>query len=182
MRFSKVLILLTALFFTPAFNLLAQERVSAAQTAENLRAQLREVEAESAELQARAEQLDWESKPENIARYFAATGTTRPEELREQRRRQLQIEKEYASERLAQLSASRARLETTISTADAEAYTESAQGFPTDSFDQMLASPFLTNTSLLAGVLALIATAGVLALGVVIHRRRRVRTSTLKRC
>jgi len=181
MKFSKVLILLTTLLLTPAYTVLAQERASAAQTAENLRGQLREAEAEAAELQARAEQLDWESRPENIERYYSATGTTRPEELREHRRRQLQNEKEFVSERRAQLSASRVGLETAISAADAQAYTESAQGFPADSFDQALASPLLTNASLLAGVLALIATACVLALGVVVHRRR-VRTSTLKRC
>lgn len=179
MKFSKVLILLAALFLTPTFTVLAQGGASAAQTAENLRAQLRDVEAEEAEFRHREQQLEWESRPENIERYYSATGTTRPEELREHRRRQLQNEKEFVSERLAQLSASRVRLETAVSAADAQAYTESAQ---VNSFDQTLASPFLTNTSLLAGVLALIATACVLTLGVVVHRRRRVRTSTLKRC
>lgn len=181
MKFIKTLILLVSLALASASAIYAQEAASAAQTAESLRAQLQGVEAEEAELRARAGQLDWESKPENIERYYSATGTTRPEELREHRRRQLDNEKEYVNSRLTQLSASRVRLESAIGAADAEAYVRSAEGLPADTFNQMLASPFPTNTSLLASVLALIATAGVLAFGVAVHRRRRVRTSNLKR-
>ncbi len=179
MKVSKTLILLVTLALTSASAIYAQEAASAAQTAESLRAQLQGVEAEEAELRARAVQLDWESRPENIERYYSATGTTRPEELREHRRRQLDNEKEYVNSRLTRLSASRVSLESAISAADAEAYAQSAEGFPADTFNQTLASPFLTNTSLLAGVLALIATAGVLALSAAVYRRRRVRTSNL---
>src|SRR3954464_3955139 len=126
MKFNKALLLLILLVCVCTSNSLAQDSQSAAQTAGELRAHLQDVQAEEAELKTHLERLDWDLKPENIERYFAAVGTTRPEELREQRRRQLQNEKERAESRLSQLGAARIRLESAISTADAEAYIQSA--------------------------------------------------------
>jgi len=60
-------------------------------------------------------------KPENIEKGLAGIGSTRPEELREQRRRQLEIEKKSVQTRLDQLATSRNRLETGIVQADAAA-------------------------------------------------------------
>ncbi|HSS20065.1 MAG TPA: hypothetical protein VLL54_08320 [Pyrinomonadaceae bacterium] len=106
----------------------AQDSASAAQTVETLRAQLAEVQTKESELQARARQLDEDLKPENIERYFAGTGSTRPEELREQRRRQLTIERDGVSAQLKILANSQERLESVIRTAEAVAYQKSAEG------------------------------------------------------
>ena len=98
------------------------ERLSRAETrAEGLRVQLRDVQEKEADLQARSEQLDYESKPEVIERTLAVTGSTRPEELRETRRRQLEAEKSRVQSQLNLIATSRARLETAIANADAEA-------------------------------------------------------------
>jgi chromosome segregation ATPase len=98
------------------------ERLSRAeQRAENLRAQLRDVQMKEADLQARADQLDWDSKPENIERTLYNTGSTRPEEAREARRRGLENEKTRIRSQLDLMTQSRARLESAIATADSEA-------------------------------------------------------------
>jgi chromosome segregation ATPase len=97
------------------------ERLSRAeQRAASLRAELRDVQAKEADLEAKAEQIDYDLKPENIERSTAGYGTTHPEELREQRRRQLESEKQRVRKQLDQLAASRTRLEEAIATADAE--------------------------------------------------------------
>jgi hypothetical protein len=98
------------------------ERLTRAeQRAENLSAQLRDVQAKEADLQARAEQLDYALQPENLDNSLAAYGSTRPEVLREQRRRQLENERTRVRAQLDQLAASRTRLESAIANADAEA-------------------------------------------------------------
>src|SRR5258706_10027905 len=97
------------------------ERLSRAeQRASALRTELRDVQSKESDLQARAEDLDYALKPENIERSIAGYGTTHPEELREQRRKQLESEKERVRKQLAQLSASRAQLELAIASADVE--------------------------------------------------------------
>lgn len=97
------------------------ERLSRAeQRAENLRAQLRDVQTKESDLQARMDQLDFDLRPENIERVVSGFGTTRPEEARDQRRRLLENEKARVRTQLDQHSVSRARLETAIATADAE--------------------------------------------------------------
>lgn len=175
MKLNTVLPLLIFLILVSASDILAQNRPSAAETAEQLRAQLRDVQAEEADLRARAQQLDWDLKPENIERHFAGVGSTRPEELREQRRRLLQNEKDRVLARLEQLAASRSRLESAIITADAQAYNQSAQEPPAVWANRMLGGRYLTNTRLYAGLLILSAIAGALALVAIIHRRRRIR-------
>ena len=104
----------------------AQGPASAAQQVESLRAQLSDVQKREEELQTRMRQLDEDLRPENIERYFALNGSTRPEELREQRRRQLERQKAGVQAQLDQLAQSRTRLETSIATAEAAAYRESA--------------------------------------------------------
>jgi hypothetical protein len=97
------------------------ERLSRAeQRASALRTELRDVQSKESDLQARAEDLDYALKPENIERSIAGYGTTHPEELREQRRRQLESEKERVRKQLAQLAASRAQLEQAIASSDVE--------------------------------------------------------------
>ena len=57
---------------------------------------------------------------------MSGIGSTRPEELREQRRRQLEIERNGVRAQLNLLATSHTRLETAIAQADAEAYRQSA--------------------------------------------------------
>ena len=98
------------------------ERLSRAETrGENLRVQLRDVQAKEAELQVRASHLDYELQPTVIERTLASSGSTRPEDVRDERRRQLEAEKSGVQTQLTQLATSRARLETAIANADAEA-------------------------------------------------------------
>ena len=97
------------------------ERLSRAeQRSAELWKQLREVESQQADLQSRLEEIDYALKPENIDRSVAGFGSTRPEEVREQRRRQLQGEKLRTQKQLEQLTANRTRLETAIAAADTE--------------------------------------------------------------
>src|SRR6266566_8947096 len=94
--------------------------------AASLRAQLVETQARQAELQTRLQQLEEDLKPENIEHSLAGVGSTHPEELREARRRQLEIAKKGVQSQLEILATSRARLEAAIVRADAESYQQSA--------------------------------------------------------
>lgn len=97
------------------------ERLSRAeQRSADLWKQLRDVEAQQSDLQARMDEIDYAIKPENIERSVAGYGSTRPEEVREQRRKQLEGEKTRVQKQLDQLAANHARLETAIAGADAE--------------------------------------------------------------
>jgi hypothetical protein len=131
-------ILITILFvglFLVSTDSRAQDATSSAvQNAEKLKAQLQEVQDKEAALKARAQQLDEDLKPENIERSLAGVGSTRPEELRELRRRQLSIEKASVLKQLEQLQTSRTRLESAIVEADAVVYQQSAQGTPFNHF------------------------------------------------
>jgi uncharacterized protein YlxW (UPF0749 family) len=103
-------------------------KVDAAQAADKLRLQLIEMQEKEAQLQTRARQLEEALKPENIARSLAGIGSTKPEELRETRRRQISIELESVRNKLKILATSRERLESSLRAAEAEAYHQSAEG------------------------------------------------------
>ncbi len=131
MRLSLSLILLLMLVSAFALVVSAEEKDAkrdAAQTADNLRLQLVDIQSKESELQARARQLEENVKPENIERSLAGIGSTKPEELREFRRRQISIELESVRNKLRILATSRERLESAIRTAEAEAYQQSAEG------------------------------------------------------
>jgi septal ring factor EnvC (AmiA/AmiB activator) len=97
------------------------ERLSRAeQRSADLWKQLREVEAQQADLQVRLEEIDYNLRPENIDRSVAGFGSMRPEELREQRRKSLENEKARVQKQLDQLAANHSRLETAIAGADAD--------------------------------------------------------------
>jgi hypothetical protein len=70
--------------------------------------------------------LEESLKPENIESSLAGVGSTKPEDLREQRRRQLEIERNGVQAQLNLLATSHTRLEQAIAQADAEAYRQSA--------------------------------------------------------
>jgi uncharacterized protein involved in exopolysaccharide biosynthesis len=101
-------------------------QTNAQERAANLRAQLVDAQARQAELQTRLQQLEEDLKPDNIERSLAGVGSVHPEELREARRRQLEIERRGIQSQLDVLAASRSRLETAIAAADAESYRQSA--------------------------------------------------------
>ena len=100
----------------------------AQEQAAKLRVQLADVQAKEAEQQTRLQQLEEALKPENIESSLAGVGSTHPEELREQRRRQLEKERAGVRTQLDQLAGSRTHLETAIAAADARAYQDSARG------------------------------------------------------
>jgi hypothetical protein len=127
MTLAKTLILLLALLMPMAALAGAEDKTDAAQTVDALRLQLLEAEAKEAELEGRAKQLDEDLKPENIARALAGIGSTRPEELRETRRRQLTIERDSVRAQLKLVANSRECLETFIKTAEGQAYLQSAE-------------------------------------------------------
>src|SRR2546423_8711571 len=102
------------------------KQTTAQEKAANLRSQLSEVETKQAELQTRLQTLEENLKPENIENSLAGVGSTHPEDLRAQRRRQLEIERNGVQTQLNLLATSHSRLETAIVQADAEAYHQSA--------------------------------------------------------
>ncbi|HKR00260.1 MAG TPA: hypothetical protein VJT09_06280 [Pyrinomonadaceae bacterium] len=137
---SRITLLVTLILSSVAITLGQDSSVDA------LRSQLSDVQKREEELRGRVSQLDEDLRPENIEKYFALNGSTHPEELRAERRRQLENEKARVQAQLDQLAQSRVRLETAIATAEAAAYRQSA---PQDSYT---ASPGATNTSQPAAV------------------------------
>jgi hypothetical protein len=163
MRLKSGLVLLLLLVFSAG--VYAQDTESPAETVEKLKSQLIDVQAHEADLRARVAQLDESLKPENIERSLAGIGSTRPEELRESRRRQLQIEKDGVLAQLRTVETSRQRLETALANAEVLAYQESAK--PT----QMLSASKPRSYQLLmlgGGSLAVLALGG----GALFYRRR----------
>ena len=163
MRLKSGLVLLLLLMFS--VGVYAQETESAAESVEKLKSQLIDVQAHEADLRARVAQLDESLKPENIERSLAGIGSTRPEELRESRRRQLQIEKDGVLAQLRTVETSRQRLETALANAEVLAYQQSAK--PT----QMLSASKPRSYQLLmfgGGGLAVLALGG----GALFYRRR----------
>jgi len=121
MKFKTFFILFFITLVLPP-NIVAGDVVSHEEMATKLRFELVEVQVKETELQIRLQQLDDELKPENIERALAGIGSTKPEDLREHRRRLLTIERDGVLARLKLLEKSRIRLETAIETAEAEAY------------------------------------------------------------
>jgi hypothetical protein len=115
-----------ALLLTGVFAITTLAQTDAQDIAANLRLRLSEVQVRQAEMQARDEQLEEDLKPENIERSLAGVGSTHPERLREQRRRQLEIARARVRVQLDELDGSQTRLETAIAEADAAAYWQSA--------------------------------------------------------
>ena len=121
----SLMLFVLALLVAPA---MAQS--GAQERAAKLRAQLTDLQAQQADLQSRLAQLDEDIKPGNIERSLAGVGSTRPEELREARRRQLEIQRQGIQSQLDNLATTRARLEAAIATADAQGYRETVGPSP----------------------------------------------------
>jgi len=170
---SQARLVLFALLFTFIITAQAQQpSTTAAESAEKLRAQLLEVQTKEEALRARAQQLDEALKPENIERSLAGVGSTRPEELRESRRKQLQIERDGVQSQLKLLETSRTRLEAAIRDADARAYQESAQG-PSSTNQMTIASDRASRWLISGGIGGVV---GALVGGMFVHRRLKRRT------
>jgi len=146
-----LMILATSCFSSTAYS---QTKQSAVETVQDLKLQLIELDARQETTKLQVQQLEDALKPENIERSLAGVGSTRPEELREQRRRQLLIEKKAADAELEQLTLKRTQLETALSAAEVQAYQESAAG---PGFENSLRAVSITPTLLLAlGLLAIL--------------------------
>lgn len=126
MRFNVRIMLFFAICLAITAQVVAQAP-SAAERVNELRSQLAETQAKEAELEAKLRQLDENIKPENIERSLAGVGSTKPEDLREQRRRQLSIERDGVRAQLRLLANSRERLESSIRAAEGMAYQQSAE-------------------------------------------------------
>jgi hypothetical protein len=97
------------------------ERLTRAeQRAEQLRMQLVDVQSKIADLESKLEEIEYALKPENLERATQVYGSTRPEEVRETRRRQLESERTRLKAQLRILSTSQARLEVSCANAYSE--------------------------------------------------------------
>lgn len=102
-------------------SLLDMERLTRAeQRAESLRSQQVDCETKLADLQSKLEQIEYSVKPENIEKAQATFGSTRPEEAREARRRQLESERLRVQAQIRILENSRVRLASAVASADQE--------------------------------------------------------------
>ncbi len=121
------LLLLASMVVLAAIDAQGQNKTSAAQTADYLRSQILEIQSKELSLQGRLRQLNEDLIPENIERNMSRMGSTRPEELRAQRKKELEAEKANVEAQLNQLETSRDRLSAALRIAESEAYVESAQ-------------------------------------------------------
>lgn len=99
-----------------------------ADVVQNIKLQLIDLNAQEEMLKLQAEELDESLKPENIEHSLAGIGSTRPEELRAQRRRQLMAEKTSVVSKLEQVTIKRTQLETELAVAESKLYEQSASG------------------------------------------------------
>ena len=101
-----------------AFDL--QRLIYAEQRADNLRKQLLDTQTKTIEVETRLEQVEYEIRPDVIERTGNFSGSTRPEEVRELRRRTLDNERTRLKAQAEILKTNRIRLEIAVPQADAE--------------------------------------------------------------
>ena len=150
MRYKQILIALSVLVLTSPS--LAQQSQTAEEKLQKLRLELVDVYGKEAALRVRVQQLDEDIKPENIARSLAGFGSTKPEELREFRRRQIELERNKVLQQLEAVSAKRTQLESEIALGETQAYHESAQPQPSSVFQAFVARSSNTSRPLLFGL------------------------------
>src|SRR5215471_2197158 len=126
-RTTMILVLSIVAFALPVA---AQDATRSDDTA-RLRQQLIECENKETQLRLRLEELDEALKPENIEFALAGVGSTRPEELREHRRKILTIERNGIETQLKLIEESRTRTEAAIAAAESSAYLKYLQPSPT---------------------------------------------------
>lgn len=170
MKEKSILLLVLLLILAASGYAQEQPPATAAESLEKLRAQLLDVQAKEEELRERARQLEESLKPENIEHSLAGVGSTRPEELREFRRRQLTKERDGVLAQLKVVETSRQRLETAILNSQGRAYQESARPTPVDQLQLVTVSSVWGYRWLMfgGGGVAALALAG----GVLFYRRK----------
>ncbi len=86
--------------------------------AENLRKKLIELIEKETEIKSKLEAVEYNLKPQNIERSTAMYGSLRPEDIRDQKKNNLETEKRNLEALLAQILASRLNLEESVRKAD----------------------------------------------------------------
>lgn len=124
----KVLVIVLGLLTLAASATSIQAQESTQERVDTLRLQLEELQTKQLDLEQRLKTLEEQSKPENIEKSLAGVGSTRPEELRATKQRQLEIQKSSVQKQLNILAESRVRLEKSLAQAEADAYHQSARG------------------------------------------------------
>ena len=87
--------------------------------AESLRKQLFDMVEKESALKSKLDQIENDIRPEVIERQVSFAGTLRPEELRDNKRKSLEIERKNIQNILTQLQTTRANIETSVQRADA---------------------------------------------------------------
>ena len=106
----------------------------------HLKQQLIEFENKEMQLRMRLEELDEALQPQNIEGALAGIGSTKPEELREHRRKMLTIERDGVETQLRLTEESHARTEAAIAAAESTAYLKYLQPSPTPSTQMAMSS------------------------------------------
>jgi len=140
----QFLLLIVLLIGLSGFESFAQNAPNAFEQAQKLRGDLSQLHDREAEIKIRLTELEYDLKPENIERHFAGVGSVHPEELREARRKQLQLEKDRLVGQLSEIDQNQARLETEIQIADSKAYQQSALGASKLKISLDRITPFMT--------------------------------------
>lgn len=97
-----------------------QRLVYAEQRAENLRQQLFDTQNKELDAQRKVEENEFYLRPEMVERIASLSGSTRPDEVRDQRRKALETERTRLQTQLATLQKNRERLELAVAQADRE--------------------------------------------------------------
>src|SRR5436190_15792602 len=150
----------------------AQNTPTAFEQAQKLRGDLSQLQDREAEIKIRLTELEYELKPETIERHFAGVGSVHPEELREARRKQLQLEKDRLVRQLSEIDQNQARLETQIQIEDSKGFQQSAMGSSKLGLALDRLSPFMTATLFRLAALAFALIVIGLALFMTYQRRR----------
>jgi len=90
----------------------------AEQRSESLRKQRFELIEKENTIQTRLDQIEYDVRPEMVERSVALTGSLRPEELRENRAKSLEAEKQKLTTLLTEVQNMRASLEVSVKNAD----------------------------------------------------------------
>lgn len=90
----------------------------AEQRAESLRKQLFEIIEKESSLRTQLEQTEFDARPEMVDRAAAMSGSLRPEEIRDRRKKSLDVEKRNLESLLSQIQTNRATLELSVQKAD----------------------------------------------------------------
>lgn len=89
------------------------------QRVESLRKQLFQVMEKESALRSRIDQLDIDARSETIEKSIAFSGSLRPEELRDARRKSIEAERRNTQLSLVEIQSARATLESTLAKAEA---------------------------------------------------------------